>query len=69
MGYLLKGVHAIVDGELNANLEAAQDGSIEDWAAYRHLCAWIADARYVLEAVAKAERKAGLGETGGGFRQ
>jgi hypothetical protein len=24
MGYLLKGVHAIVDGQLNANLEAAQ---------------------------------------------
>jgi len=24
MGYLLKAVHAIVDGQLNANLEAAQ---------------------------------------------
>jgi hypothetical protein len=29
MGYLLKGVHAIVDGQLNANLEAAQAGSVD----------------------------------------
>jgi hypothetical protein len=53
MRYILKGVRAIVDDQLNVNVEAARDGSVEDWAAYRHLCGWIAGARYVLEVVAE----------------
>ena len=48
----------MIDGQLDADLEAARDGSVEDWAAYRRLCGWIAGARYVLEAVAESAKPA-----------
>ena len=67
MGYLLKGVHAIIEAQLNANLEAAGVSKIGPRTG--HLRGWIAGARYVLEAVAEAERNADLGETGGDFGQ
>jgi hypothetical protein len=53
-------VHAILDDQLEANRQAAQEGGGEDWLAYRFLVGWLG-ARFVLEAIEEAERQGGLG--------
>jgi hypothetical protein len=60
MAYISDRVRAIIGEQLKSNLEAAQHGTVEDWAAYRHLCGWIAGCEYCLEAIAEAEHQLGL---------
>jgi hypothetical protein len=61
MAYVLNKVHEIIKDQLQANLDAAQHGTVESWEKYQFLVSWISGCEYVLEAVNEAERKLGIG--------
>jgi hypothetical protein len=54
-------VRQIVKDQYEANAEAARRGTVADCSTYKHLVGWLDGADYVLEAIAEAERKLGIG--------